>query len=65
MESADNFSIVVPVDYRDHTPEKPFCWNETCPCHEDRDKIARVSQWITEGLMTPEQATDFVKGRGI
>ena len=66
MESyADNFIPVVPVDYKEHTPEKPFCWNDSCPCHEDLENIARVAQWIAEGLMTPDQATEFVKGRGI
>ena len=34
MEHADN-PLVVPVEYRWHTPEKPFCWDESCPCHEE------------------------------
>ncbi len=64
MESADN-SLVVPVEYREHTPEKPFCWNDSCSCHENREYIAQVAQWVRDGLMTPGQATDFVNGRGI
>ncbi len=60
----DNFIPVIPVDYREHTDEKPFCWND-CPCHEDQDNIAQVAGYVTDGLMTPDEATDFVKGRGI
>lgn len=62
---ADNFIPVVPVDYKEHTPEKPFCWNDSCPCREDQENIAQVAKWIADGLMTPDQATEFVKGRGI
>ncbi len=61
----DNLIPVVRVDYKVHTPEKPFCWNDSCPCREDQENIAQVEKWVTDGLMTPEQATDFVRGRGI
>jgi hypothetical protein len=62
---ADNFIPVIPVDHIVHTPSHPFCWDETCPCHEDQDAIAQVAQHVTDGLMTPSEATDFVGGRGI
>lgn len=62
---ADNFIPVIPVDYIEHTEEKPFCWNGSCPCYEDEQAIAQVNQTVQDGLMTPEEATDFVKGRGI
>lgn len=62
---ADNFLPVVPVDYRLHTPEKPFCYDPTCPCHEDELLIAEVSFHVQDGLMTPQEATDFVGGKGI
>ena len=61
----DNFSFVVPVDYRLHTPEKPFCYDKSCSCHEDELLIAHVAQQVQDGLFTPEEATDFVRGRGI
>jgi len=61
----DNFSIVVPVDYRLHTPEKPFCYDPTCPCHEDGLLIEEVSLHVQDGLLTADEATDFVRGRGI
>ena len=61
----DNFSIVVPVDYLLHTPEKPFCFDSQCPCHEDDLLIEEVSVFVSEGLITSQEATDFVAGRGI
>jgi len=61
----DNFSFVVPVDFRLHTPEKPFCYDPYCPDKEDRFLIAEVAQFVTDGLMTSDEATDFVEGRGI
>jgi hypothetical protein len=62
---SDNFSIVVPVeeDYLPHTPENPFCLESSCPCHEDADNIAQVAAFVEDGLMTPEDATDFVSGK--
>lgn len=60
----DNFVPVVPVDYKEHTVDRPFCW-DNCPCHEDYEAIVQVAQYVTDGLMTSEEATDFVKGCGI
>lgn len=65
MEPADNFSFVVPVDYCLHIPEKPFCYDEGCSCHEDDVLITEVSLHVQDGLLTPDEATDFVNGRGI
>lgn len=61
----DNFIPVIPVDEIEHPPEKPFCWNGGCPCHEDQELISEVAVHINNGLMTPEEATDFVAGKGI
>ena len=65
MQPPDNFIPVIPVDNLEHTPEKPFCWDSSCPCHEDDLLIEEVSVFVQEGLMTPQEATDFVAGRGI
>ena len=54
----DNFIPVIPVDYLEHTDEKPFCWNGSCACHEDQDNIALVAQQVQEGLFTPQEATE-------
>lgn len=61
---ADNFIPVIPVDYPEHTTERPFCWHD-CPCHEDQESINIVAQHVQDGLFTPQEATDFVAGRGI
>lgn len=65
MQPPDNFIPVIPVDDLEHTPEKPFCWDSSCPCHEDDLLVEEVSVFVQEGLMTPQEATDFVAGRGI
>lgn len=62
----DNFAFVIPVeDELLHTPEKPFCWDSTCGCHEDQLLIAEVAEAICNGLLTPDEATDFVAGRTV
>ncbi len=63
MTYGDNFIPVIPTDYREHTAEHPFCWNPTCPCHEDSEEINAIYQAVQDGLMTPEEATDFVLGK--
>ncbi len=65
MQAPDNFAYLVPVDYDLHTPEKPFCYDQRCPCHEDELLTAEVSLHVQDGLLTPDEATDFVKGEGI
>lgn len=62
---ADNFIPIIPVDYKEHTEAKPFCWNSGCSCHEDQDAIAQVNKYIQNGLLTPGEATDFVNGKTI
>lgn len=65
-ENTDNLIPIVPVEYFWHTQDKPFCWIDPhCPCHEDQENIAQVSEWVTNGLLTTEEATDFVAGKGI
>ena len=61
----DNFIPVIPVDYLEHTGEKPFCCNGSCLCHEDQDSISLAAQFVQDGLLTPQEATDFVSGKGI
>src|SRR2546421_6088266 len=61
---ADNFIPVVPVeDELEHTDFYPFCPDQTCYCHEDDEAIAAVYQAVEDGLLTPDEATDFVLGR--
>lgn len=46
-----------------HTSAYPFCFDETCPCHEDIVLIAEVAQQVETGLLTLEEATALVAGR--
>ncbi|GAC1357885.1 MAG: hypothetical protein PVS3B3_36200 [Ktedonobacteraceae bacterium] len=60
----DNFIPVIPTDAKEHTDEHPFCVaNPNCPCHEDLELIAPVHKAVNDGLMTPDEATDYVMGR--
>ena len=51
--------------YKEHTDSKPFCWNSSCNCHEDHDALSQVNQYIQDGLLTPEEATNLVNGKTI
>ena len=64
-EDESTFTYVIPVDYLLHTPGNPFCYDTTCGCHDDQSLIAEVSVFVSDGLMTPEEATDFVAGKMI
>jgi hypothetical protein len=56
--------VVLMEDDLIHTSERPFCFIDgLCPCHEDPLLIAEVAQAVTDGLLTPEEATNFVAGR--
>ncbi len=62
---SDNFIPVIPVDHSYHTEQTQFCWDNTCPCREDPEAIAIVDQHVQDGLLTPQEATDFVNGRTV
>ena len=61
----DNFIPVIPTDQIEHSDGQPFCWDQACDCHEDQDAIGLVAQYVSSGLMTPDEATDFVGGKKI
>jgi hypothetical protein len=67
MQFPDNFAYVILVDEHElvHTTDHPFCWNSTCACHDDQDDIAAVQQNVVDGLLTPDEATLFVRGRTV
>ncbi len=60
----DNLIPVIPVDVVFHTDEMPFCFaNPFCPCHDDHEEIQKVAVWVTDGLMTEDEAVAFIAGR--
>ncbi len=65
MQPPDTFTYLVFVDFVLHTEDKTFCCNQTCECHEDELAIFQVSLFVQDGLMTPQEATAFVEGKGI
>ena len=48
-----------------HNKGKMFCYNARCSCHESPSFIAQVARFVSEGLMTPQEATKFVAGKNI
>jgi hypothetical protein len=66
MPTPDNFSYIIPVeDDPIHTAEQPFCPDPTCECHEDQDEIGLVAQYVERGLLTSDEATDYVGGKHV
>jgi hypothetical protein len=65
MTLPDDFVFLEPVEEVLHTPENPFCYSPSCECHEDDIAIFQISLFVQDGLMAPDEATEFVKGKGI
>lgn len=62
----DNFSFVIPTEGEPlHTRDHPFCFDPTCPCHKSAELLAEVARFVERGLMTPQEAMDFVAGKTI
>lgn len=60
---ADNFIPVIPLeDEPVHTQMHPFCDDATCHCHKDPELLATIGDAVTNGLLTSDEATRFVKG---
>ena len=58
----------IPIPMEDeplHTTESPFCPDPSCGCHEDQILIGEVAVQVESGLLTPQEATNIVSGKGI
>lgn len=56
----------IPIPMEDpiiHTVEHPFCSDPTCPDKDDPELLAQVAQLVEDGLLTPEEATNYVLGK--
>ena len=51
------------LDTTVHTPDKPFCYDPKCACHAKKEALQAVQEWVEQGLMTEEEATNFISGR--
>jgi hypothetical protein len=64
LASYDQIASIVRVESTYHTPEMPFCFvNTNCPCHTNYEAIQKVAAWVSDGLMTEQEATNFILGR--
>jgi len=64
MQQEQHKIYVIPVDDVYHMDYNPFCYTDPhCPCHEDQEAINRVNAWVQQGLMTKEEATNYILGR--
>jgi len=64
----DNFIPVILVEddpCASHTDAHPFCWDETCLCHEDQELLTRVNDGVTNGLLTADEAAILIQGKVI
>lgn len=46
-----------------HTPDHPFCYDPKCTCRDNQEAIERVQQWVNDGLMTEDEASEYISGR--
>ena len=53
----------MPEEHPLHTPEHPFCGDPTCICYEDPENTADLTQAITDGLLSADDATQIIKGK--
>ena len=64
-DSNEEYTVVpvIPVDSLLHSEENPFCYNPSCPCHEDITLIDPINQSVLNGELSPQEATDIVRGK--
>lgn len=70
MQSNDEQDTLLPVipvcdGSLIHRPGNPFCYDETCGCHEDPELIAAVADAVSQGLLTAGEATRLVAGKTV
>ncbi len=48
-----------------HTSNNPFCYSDSCSCHEDPELIAEVADAVNQGLLTPDEAKLTITGKTV
>lgn len=61
----DNFIPIIPVDYLEHITAHPFCWDRTCPCHDDYDAVEKVIAAFNDGLCTSRETYRICAGQQV
>ncbi len=45
-----------------HNKGKIFCYNPVCPCHKSRLLIEIAARFVSDGLLTPQEAKNLLPG---
>ena len=49
-----------------HTDERPYCTDQTCPCHYDqRQYSTTIDRPFEDGLLTYEEGNALYRGRNV
>lgn len=59
--------VPIVIEYEDaadfvHGDGGSFCSDPSCPCHGDIDLLAELAEDLSNGLLTPEEATRIANG---
>lgn len=58
--------VVIDLDERIHTDERPFCSDPLCPCHHDPNyKWEHVGQFLVAGKLTEDEAVRLFSGQSL
>lgn len=52
-------------EYIDQHNASGFCFDMSCPCHEDQTYIQDLNQYVLHGLASPEDANKIYKGQTV
>ena len=63
MPGTTRFTMRPSSPYIIHTIDHPFCIDPACSCHEQKEEVERVNAWVQQGLLTPDEATNYISGR--
>jgi len=57
------YPVLEGSDYREHTPDHPFCGDMSCPCHEDQANIDKLNGHYQDGLVSQQDADNIYRGK--
>jgi hypothetical protein len=52
-------------NYLLHTANRPFCYEDDCPCHEDQELISDLEQDRQDGLVSDQDCDNIYHGRTV
>lgn len=57
------YPVVDGADYREHTPDHPFCEDMQCPCKEDEEAINELNGYYQDGLVSSTDLDNIYRGK--